>query len=156
MSALELVDDVDRRRDEADNAATPWRIVRALEVEFGPFDLDPCATAATAKAPRFFGVDVDGIRQEWAGRVFCNPPYSQKVRWLVKAYASARRGALVVCLLPARIESAWYREHVLGKAEVRMIPDRINFEGPGGRVVRPRDGCMVAIFRPLGAVRIGG
>lgn len=78
-----------------DEYATPPELIAELEAEFGPFELDPAATAANAKAPRYYDRDVDGLSQPWAGRVFVNPPYGGPGRagilelWIRKAAAAA-------------------------------------------------------------------
>src|SRR5262245_5080618 len=48
-----------------------------LDAEFGPFTLDPCATAENAKCPTYFTRAEDGLKQTWTGRVFMNPPYGR-------------------------------------------------------------------------------
>lgn len=132
-----------------DDWATPWPLVRQLEAEFGPFELDPCAIAETAKAPRFYTKAQDGLSLPWTGRVFCNPPYSNKAPWLQKAYESSQAGALVVCLVPARTDAAWFHDWILGKAEIRFMRRRVVFEGPDGRPVkRPKDGTILAVYTP--------
>ena len=75
-----------------DDWATPMVLVRELESEFGPFDLDPCTHAEAAKAPKFYTKEDDGLTKPWVGRVFCNPPYSRKVEFLQKAYESSQAG----------------------------------------------------------------
>src|SRR5581483_11903778 len=69
-------------RTGGDEWATPPGLVAELEAEFGCFELDPCATRETAKAPCFYTRADDGLARPWAGRVFCNPPYSEAGRWL--------------------------------------------------------------------------
>lgn len=60
---------------------TPADLFAALEREFGPFELDPAATAANAKAPHWYGpgsVEApDGLNESWlwAKRIYINPPY---------------------------------------------------------------------------------
>jgi len=115
-----------------DDWATPWDLIRQLEAEFGPFELDPCATERTAKAPRWFEKSIDGLQQPWAGRVFCNPPYSNVGAWLRKARQSAAEGALVVCLIPAHTGRDYWHEDVDGVAEVRFLRGRVRFTGPLG------------------------
>ncbi len=95
-----------------DDWATPWDLIRQLEAEFGPFELDPCATERTA--------------------VFCNPPYSNVGAWLRKARQSAAEGALVVCLIPAHTGRDYWHEDVDGVAEVRFLRGRVRFTGPLG------------------------
>jgi phage N-6-adenine-methyltransferase len=108
---------------------TPPGLFAALHEEFG-FTLDPCATAANAKCARFFTEEEDGLSRPWAGeRVFMNPPYGREVyAWTRKAAQEARAGALVVGLLPASTDLAWWHEDVLAeKAEVRYIRGRVRF-----------------------------
>lgn len=58
---------------------TPPELMAALTRLFGHFDLDACATAATAKAWAWFGPGSphggDGLVLPWWGRTFVNPPY---------------------------------------------------------------------------------
>src|SRR5215217_4831933 len=66
-----------RRRSVHFSSATPeWPtppdVFEALDAEFGPFDLDPCATPENAKCKRYFTLSDDGLAQDWTGRVFVN------------------------------------------------------------------------------------
>jgi hypothetical protein len=88
------------------------------------------------------------LAQPWAARTWCNPPYSQKEKWLRKAILEAQRGCLVVCLLPANTDTAWFHDLVLGKAEVRFFRGRIRFIGwKGTPIEQPRNGSLLAIYR---------
>ena len=121
--------------------ATPPEVFDPLHAEFR-FTLDPCATASSAKVPRFYSEHdepgssgVDGLSRSWAGeRVFMNPPYGREVyAWTRKARDEAARGALVVGLLPASTDLKWWHEDVVGHArEVRWLRGRVRFitEGP--------------------------
>lgn len=104
---------------------TPPEIFNPLHAEFA-FTLDPCCTAQTAKAETFYTEEDDGLRQPWGGhRVFMNPPYGREIyAWTRKARDS---GALVVGLLPAATDLAWWHEDVIGQAEVRYIRGRVRF-----------------------------
>jgi phage N-6-adenine-methyltransferase len=112
---------------------TPPEVFDPLHAEFA-FTLDPCATAASAKCPRFFSEAENGLEQSWAGeRVFMNPPYGREIyAWTRKAREEAERGALVVGLLPASSDLAWWHDDVVGRAEVRYIRGRVRFltDGP--------------------------
>jgi DNA N-6-adenine-methyltransferase (Dam) len=108
---------------------------RQVEAEFGPFDLDPCAAPQTAKAPKFYTRAEDGLIQPWFGRVWLNPPYSQKGRWAQAACYWIEHGAeLIVALLPARTDSACNR---------LRFDDRLGKPGKGG----PPAGNLLAIYR---------
>ena len=42
-----------------------------------------------------------------------NPPYGRAIKaWLAKAFQASLEGALVVCLIPARTDTAWWHEFV--------------------------------------------
>lgn len=114
--------------------ATPPEVFEPLHAEFG-FTLDPCATPETAKCGRFYTEADDGLAQSWAGeRVFMNPPYGREVyAWTQKAREESARGALVVGLLPASTDLAWWHNDVVSVgAEVRYIRGRVRFltDGP--------------------------
>ncbi|KKL85470.1 hypothetical protein LCGC14_1954440 [marine sediment metagenome] len=99
-----------------------------INAEFGPFDLDPCATPESAKCERFFTREDDGLTQEWTGRVFMNPPYGRPLAaWMRKAWEAAQNGAeLVVCLIPARTDTRWWHEYAI-RGEVHFLKGRLRF-----------------------------
>jgi len=113
--------------------ATPPEVFGPLHSEFD-FTLDPCATPANAKCQTFFTEDQNGLDQSWDGhRVFMNPPYGREVyAWTRKAREEAERGVLVVGLLPASTDLAWWHDDVVGRAEVRYLRGRVRFltDGP--------------------------
>lgn len=94
------------------------------------FTLDVCAQPQTAKLPRFFTEEQDGLALPWHGeRCWMNPPYGREIyAWTRKARAEAAAGALVVGLLPASTDLAWWHDDVLGHANVvRWYRGRIRF-----------------------------
>ena len=106
--------------------STPQDVFDALHKEFS-FTLDPCATIENAKCPVFFTKEDDGLKQEWKGRVFMNPPYGRGIgAWMKKAYESSLAGALVVCLVPARTDTAWWHDYCM-KGTVRFVRGRLKF-----------------------------
>ena len=128
-----------------DEWPTPQRLFDALHAEFG-FTLDPCATQANAKCERFFTRGEDGLKQDWSrDAVFMNPPYGRMIgQWVKKAYESARQGALVVSLLPARTDTRWWHDYVM-RGEIRLLRGRLTFEG--GKYPAPFPSAIV-VFRP--------
>lgn len=136
-----------------DEWATPPEYFALLNQEFGPFTLDACATAATAKVARYYDKAADGLRSPWFGRVFVNPPYSAPGPWCRRAAEATKVDAQlrVVMLLPAGIDTAWFHDWVLPFAEIRFIRGRIRFHAwdgkPGGM---PKGGNLLALY-PLGA-----
>lgn len=112
---------------------TPPELFAELHAEFR-FTLDPCATDDNALCLRYFTEVENGLEQNWGTeRVFMNPPYGREVyAWTHKARESAEGGALVVGLLPASTDLAWWHDDVSGHADVRYIRGRVRFltDGP--------------------------
>jgi hypothetical protein len=123
---------------------TPQAEFDKLHAEFG-FTLDACAIAANAKCDRYFSPEQDGLRQEWSGVVFCNPPYSQVARWIAKAYEASKAGATVVCIVSASVDTAWWHAYIKPYAEYRFPERRWKFGGSPHNAPRP---TAIVIFRP--------
>lgn len=72
--------------------ATPQDLFDELNAEFG-FTLDVCALPENAKCDKYYTPDIDGLKQEWNGICWCNPPYGREIgKWVEKAYNSAKIG----------------------------------------------------------------
>lgn len=113
---------------ESGDWETPQALFDVLHAEFG-FDLDVCATKETAKCSRFFTPKDDGLQQNWRGVCWMNPPYGDEIaEWIGKAHQSAADGATVVCLVPARVDTAWWWNHCRF-GEIRFLPGRLKFGG---------------------------
>lgn len=131
-----------------DQWATPLYLFAALDAEFG-LELDVCALPENAKCSGFYTPAEDGLAQTWRGVCWMNPPYGRTIgRWVRKAYESAREGATVVCLLPARTCTAWWHDYVLPYAQVRFIRGRVRFGDAEHGAPFP---SVVVIFRPASA-----
>jgi site-specific DNA-methyltransferase (adenine-specific) len=106
---------------------TPGDLFNELDRIFGGFTLDPCATPQNAKCARFFTRADDGLAQDWTGKVFMNPPYGREIgKWVRKAWTESLSGALVVCLLPARVDTRWWHEYAK-KGHVYFLRGRLKF-----------------------------
>lgn len=108
---------------------TPQDFFDALNAEYH-FDLDVCATAQNAKCQNFYTCEDDSLKKEWRGNCWMNPPYGKEIRkWMEKAYTESRiNGATVVCLVPARTDTAWWHEYAM-RGEVRFVRGRLKFGG---------------------------
>ena len=108
--------------------ATPQDFFDRLH-QLHAFELDVCATPDNAKCGRFFTKADDGLAQEWTGSVWMNPPYGREIgAWMKKAKESAEAGAKVVCLVPARTDTAWWHDYAV-KGEITFIRGRLKFGG---------------------------
>ena len=128
--------------------ATPQELFDKLDAQYH-FETDVCALPENAKCERFFTPEMDGLKQEWTGVCWMNPPYGRQIgAWVRKAYESARDNlAMVVCLLPARTDTAWYHDYVLPHAHVTFVRGRIKFGGAKHGAPFP---SVIAVFFPGG------
>lgn len=73
------------------------------------------------------------------------PPYGRAIGlWMRKAYVAALEGALVVCLVPARTDTAWWHDYAV-HGEIRFIRGRLKFGTQTNSAPFP---SAVVIFRP--------
>ena len=129
---------------------TPQHFFDILNNEFC-FDIDVAALPGTAKCKKYFTPEIDALRQDWKGTFWMNPPYGRGQNvyaWVKKAYESAKRGAIVVCLLPVSSDTKWFHEFCLKANEIRFVQDRLWFS-LDGVAQRANHASMVVIFRPV-------
>ncbi len=134
--------------------STPPDLFARLDAEFH-FRLDVAAVKGNAKVcGNWFGPDHrdperrDGLAVDWAewadeGAVWCNPPYGRGIaEWMAKADQTAAAGVLVVCLVPARVDTGWFHTHCLAH-EVRFLRGRLKFNS--SRNFAPFPSCVVVM-----------
>ena len=113
----------------SDDWPTPQDFFDRMNALHGPLELDVCASPENAKCPRYYTREDDGLAQPWTGRCWMNPPYGRTIGlWMRKAYEESQRGALVVCLVPARTDTAWWHDYAT-KGQVTFIRGRLKFGG---------------------------
>lgn len=124
--------------------ATPQAFFDDCNARFG-FELDVCANPENAKCAKFFSRADDGLAQNWTGVCWMNPPYGREIgKWMRKAYESSLGGATVVCLVPARTDTAWWHDYAV-KGDVEFIRGRLKFGGSANSAPFP---SALVIFRP--------
>lgn len=118
---------------------TPQDYFDQLNDEFG-FVLDVAATEKTAKCRKYYTPEMDGLAQDWdcGGPVFCNPPYGREIgKWVKKAHDEAQNGVTVVLLIPARTDTSYFHDYILGKANIRFVRGRLQFTDSDGKPCGP-------------------
>lgn len=123
---------------------TPKEIIDAL----GEFDLDPCAPVnplwQTGKV--MYDKNVDGLKQEWKGRVWLNPPYSRPlIEKFISRMAEHGNG---IALLFNRCDSKMFQDIISEKATaMKFLRNRIRFFRPDGtRGDSPGCGSILIAF----------
>ncbi len=135
----------DKNRFASNNQeyATPWNLFDKLNEEF-QFTLDVCADSENKKVNAFFTKEENALEKDWIGSCWMNPPYKDMKKWVIKAYnESIKNNSIVVCLIPARTNTAWWHEYCM-KGEIRFIKGRPKFEG-----------CVHGLPQPLAIVVFG-
>jgi phage N-6-adenine-methyltransferase len=111
---------------KATTYGTPVSLYSWLDRQFR-FTVDVAALPSNAKCARFWSPKENGLAQSWEGETaWMNPPFGRDIgSWLEKARDEAvHERALVVQLLPARVDTSWWRTFVM------------NGSGDAGRLLR--------------------
>ena len=112
---------------ETEMWATPKILFNQLNAEFG-FNTDVCAIQENAKCKHYFSPEINGLKQEWKGVCFMNPPYGRVLyQWMEKAYLESLKGSIVVCVIPARTDTKYFHEFCMKASEIRLVRGRLKF-----------------------------
>ena len=110
--------------------APPKDFFKKLNIRFGPFDLDPCASPFNAKFENFYTKPEDGLSKSWQGHtVFVNPPYGRGIgAWIKKGYEESQDpDTKVVMLIPARTDTKYWHDYVMKAEMVYFVKGRLKF-----------------------------
>jgi phage N-6-adenine-methyltransferase len=132
---------------------TPPEYVDAARACLGAIDVDP-ATAPiaqkTVRAARFFTRDDDGLRHDWRGRIWLNPPYSQPDigRFVDKLLAelAAGRATQAILLTHNYTDTGWFHAAAGTCAAICFTRGRIRFVSATGEIAAPTQGQTFFYF----------
>lgn len=101
------------------------------------FKVDAAADSANHLVDQWYGpgssLGEDALAvPKWLSPAWCNPPYGKGIEaWLDKFVEQAELGNQVVALLPARVETQWWRKYVVdSKADILFLIGRVPFGRP--------------------------
>lgn len=127
----------------SDHWETPDQLYKDLDKEFH-FEFDPCPLNAT----------FDGLKIEWGGVNFINPPYNRvdKPKFIQKAYDEWKKGKTCVLLIPSATGTKQFHDLILPNAKIRFVKGRIAFKGTNTKVEytttnKGKHDSMIVIFR---------
>lgn len=130
---------------KTDQWETPRDFFASLDAVYH-FQTDVCADHTNAKCAHYYTVAEDGLKQEWTGVCWMNPPYGRDIaRWIQKAYEASLNVATVVCLLPSRTDTKWFHDYCQ-KGDITFVKGRLKFGD--GKNAAPF-GSMVVVFSPV-------
>lgn len=123
-------DDLDASNDEW---GTPPEWIERARSFMGVIDTDPASNSAAqriVKANFWFDKAENGLKRDWRGRAWLNPPYSYPLieRFARKAISEYESGNIEEALILTnnRTDATWFQE-LLTRATSCFLKDRINF-----------------------------
>lgn len=132
---------------------TPHEYLEKAREVMGAIDLDPASSHVanrTIKAARFFSAETDGLVEEWAGRVWLNPPYAQPLiaHFADKMVKEWRRGAIAsaIALTHNYTDTAWFQTLARAASAICFTRGRIRFVSPAGELAAPTQGQAFFYF----------
>ena len=134
---------------QSDEWETPDTLFESLNTIFN-FTLDAASSDDNFKLPKHYTINDDGLSKSWEGeRVFCNPPYSQVKKWVKKSYDERNKAEVIVLLIPARTDTKWFHDYVIGKSQIYFCKGRLKFKGAKYNAPFP---SMLCVYRGGGEI----
>ena len=138
IKKMGLITHENRTEVATDIWLTPPSIIQAL----GEFDLDPCSPLNRPwdTAKNHYTIHDDGLKSDWFGHVWLNPPYEKKVigQFMDKMYQHYNGIALVF----GRTDNKLWHEKIFTKASsLLFLQGRISFLNPDGSKSRNMSGA---------------
>lgn len=141
---------VSQERNEWD---THLEYIEAARLVMGEIDVDPASSAVanqTVRAQAYFTKETDGLKQEWVGRVWLNPPYSMP---LIQQFAEkpvaefdAGRVEQAVVIVNSATETGWFSSLFRRAGIVCLVSTRVKFWSPIHHTSQPLQGQAIFYF----------
>ena len=127
-----------------DNWSTPKPVHSNLDREFR-FVADMAASHENALSPRYYKEESNALNFRWSEHftdliangspyVWCNPPYSNPLPWILKAREAQEDGLGVVMLLNSDNSVRWFAEALKTVSEIRFVVADIDGKFESGRI----------------------
>ena len=133
---------------------TPQDYIEAARLTMGTIDVDPASSDAAnkiVKAEKYFTINDDGLKQNWYGNVWMNPPYSQPLitqfcNLLVEKYKDGE--VEQACVLVNNATETQHYQTMLEEAKaVCFIKGRVKFiDKDGNSSGAPLQGQTILYF----------
>jgi len=134
-----------------DDYYTDQRIIAAAREAMGGIDLDPASHPVAnriVQARTIYTHSTDGLAQEWAGRVWCNPPFGLWETWAARInheWASGRIDEMCVLIATRSLTALSVAPMLAASAALCILRGRIPFWGPKA-TSSPDDGHAIVYF----------
>jgi hypothetical protein len=134
---------------------TPAQYIEAARAVMGAIDLDPASDALAQKiiqARCWYGTTDDGLRQDWRGRVFLNPPYAYPTvaEFIDKLLSTYLAGGVTQAILLTNnnTDTKWWHGAAHQSGAICFTLGRIQFYKPDGTFSQPTNGQTFFYFGP--------
>lgn len=132
---------------------TPPEYLNAARKVLGSIDLDPASSdkaQETVEAAEYFTPEIDGLTQEWHGRIWLNPPYAQPhianfVSKLVQEISIGNTTSAIM-LTHNYTDTAWFHEAAGMCDAICFTRGRVKFYSAAGEVAAPTQGQAFFYF----------
>ena len=151
---------------------TPKEYIELVRQLLGAIELDPASSLEaqkTVKAERFFTKKDDGLKHDWNGRVYLNPPYAQPAiaQFTDKMVQEWKKGNVEegVMLTHNYTDTEWFQNAAHCNSAICFSKGRIRFVNSSGDLAAPTQGqaffyfgensdAFRRLFSPIGFVKI--
>lgn len=129
---------------------TPAEYIEAAKKVMGCIDLDPASSLsanAVVGATRFYSVSDNGLQQDWAGKVWLNPPYAGELigKFAAKLAQHVSDGDVTeaIVLVNNATETAWFADIVRFSSAIVFPKSRVRFWQENGVLGAPLQGQAI-------------
>lgn len=134
---------------------TPAAFIEPVRAVLGEIDLDPATCLAaqeTVKAVEFFTAEDNGLKREWHGRVFLNPPYHRELcpAFIEKLIDEIKAGRVdqAIVLVNNCADTEWFDTAAALCESICFTRGRIRFFDQRAKEVLPTQGQAYFYFGP--------
>jgi phage N-6-adenine-methyltransferase len=132
-----------------DGVATSAELWRPIDNAIGGFDLDPAAGCEpTPIADERYTPEDDGLTSPWFGKVWLNPPFSNKDKWYKRLINQYNNGDVThaVAIAPVDTSTAWFHDWFAKADKIAFLEGRAWYHEKNGNGGAGTFGTMVGVW----------
>ena len=106
---------------------TPPEIFTALKVDFDLDVASPKEKIPWLPTEFWFSKDDDGLKKDWFGFVWCNPPYGRETGLWLEKFINYGNG---IALVNSRTDTKWFHNYAIKSDVICFVKGRLSFYKP--------------------------